>query len=117
MKVFDENKMLSLIILAFVLFLAIRAWYREHYQYWIKRGFPSDGPNFPLDSLTGTGTSMHNAEKFDEYYWKYKCEPIVGLFFVFTPAVAIHDPELIRLVIANDDGLTSLNVINSYSQG
>lgn len=80
----------------------IRSWYKEHYRYWTKRGFVSDGACFPLDSLSGTGTKLHNAEKFDEFYCRFKGQPIVGLFFVFTPAVAIYDPELIQSVLVKD---------------
>lgn len=95
-------KMILIIILATVLLFLIRLWYKDHYRYWIKRGFPSDGPNFPLDSLTGTGTKVHSAEKFDEFYQRFKGQPIVGLFFVFTPAVAVYDLDLIQSILVKD---------------
>lgn len=85
-----------------ILFVVIRSWYKEHYRYWTKRGFVSDGACFPLDSLSGAGTRLHNAEKFDEFYHRFKGQPVVGLFFVFTPAVAIYDPELIQSVLVKD---------------
>lgn len=94
--------MILFFALVLILFVAIRLWYKEHYRYWTKRGFVSDVACFPLDSLTGTGTKMHNAEKFDEFYYKFKGNPVVGLFFVFTPAVAIYDPELIQSVLVKD---------------
>ncbi|CRL05219.1 CLUMA_CG018250, isoform A [Clunio marinus] len=99
---FLVRKMFFLIILSVVLFFVIKAWYKNHYQYWIKRGFPSDTPNFPLDSLSGTGLTLHSAEKFDEYYQQFKGQPIVGLFFVFTPALAVYDPRLIQAILVKD---------------
>lgn len=92
---------IATVLVLFVIFL-IRLWYRDHYQYWIKRGFPSDGPNFPLDSISGTGTKCHNAETFDGLYQRFKGQAVVGLFFVFTPAIAVYDPELIQLILVKD---------------
>lgn len=89
------------VLLAVLLFL-LRLWYRNHYQHWLKRGFLSDGPNFPLDSLSGCATRLHTAEKFDEYYRRFKGEPVIGLFFVFTPAIAVYDPELIQAILVKD---------------
>ena len=94
--------MIILAILSLILIFVIRAWYKNHYQYWIKRGFPSDEPNFPLDSLSGTGTKLHNAEKFDEIYQRFKGQRVVGLFIVFTPAIAVYDPELIQSILVKD---------------
>lgn len=94
--------MILIIALIVVLVFLVRLWYKDHYQYWTKRGFISDGPNFPLDSLSGTGTKMHNAEKFDEFYRRFKGQPVVGLFFVFTPALAIYDPKLIQTILVKD---------------
>lgn len=94
--------MILILVLTAIAFFLIRIWYKNHYQYWVKRGFPSDGPNFPLDSLSGTGTKLHNAEKFDEYYQRFKGQQVVGLFFVFTPAIAVYDPELIQSILVKD---------------
>lgn len=94
--------MFIVIVLSLVLIFLIRSWYRNHYQYWIKRGFISDGPNFPLDSLSGTGTRAHNSETFDELYQRFKGQPVVGLFFVFTPAIAVYDPDLIQSILVKD---------------
>lgn len=94
--------MFLFLTLVIILFVVIRSWYKEHYRYWTKRGFVSDGACFPLDSLSGAGTRLHNAEKFDEFYHRFKGQPVVGLFFVFTPAVAIYDPELIQSVLVKD---------------
>jgi hypothetical protein len=90
------------IVLSLTLIFLIRLWYKNHYQYWIKRGFPSDKPNFPLDSLSGAGTRVHNAETFDELYQRFKGQPVVGLFFVFTPAIAVYDPNLIQSILVKD---------------
>lgn len=94
--------MILIVVLSLFIAFLIRRWYHEHYQYWVKRGFPSDKPNFPLDSLAGVGTSLHSAEKFDEYYQRFKNHAAVGLFFVFTPALTIHDPELIQNILVKD---------------
>lgn len=94
--------MIIIIALIVILVFLVRLWYKDHYQYWTKRGFISDGPNFPLDSLSGTGTKMHNAEKFDEFYRRFKGQPVVGLFFVFTPGLAIYDPKLIQTILVKD---------------
>lgn len=88
-------------LILFLVFL-IRSWYKDHYQYWIKRGFPSDKPNFPLDSLSGAGTRAHNAETFDELYQRFRGQPVVGLFFVFSPAIAVYDPDLIQSILVKD---------------
>lgn len=94
--------MILFLTLVLITLFLIRSWYKEHYRYWTKRGFASDGATFPLDSLSGSGTKLHNSEKFDEFYRHFKGEPIVGLFFLFTPAVAIYDPELIQSVLVKD---------------
>ncbi|KAG4073635.1 hypothetical protein HA402_000859 [Bradysia odoriphaga] len=94
--------MILLLILVIVLILVIRFWYKDHYRYWTKRGFVSDVACFPLDTLTGTGTSKTNAELFDELYYRFKGHPAAGLFFVFKPAIAIYDPELIQAVLVKD---------------
>lgn len=94
--------MFIVIFLSLFLIFLIRSWYRNYYQYWIKRGFPSDEPNFPLDSLSGAGTRVHNAETFDELYQRFKGQPVVGLFFVFTPAIAVYDPDLIQSILVKD---------------
>lgn len=94
--------MIVLIILSLFLIFLVRSWYKDHYQYWIKRGFPSDKPNFPLDSLSGTGTRVHNAETFDELYQRFKGQPVVGLFFVSAPAIAVYDPDLIQSILVKD---------------
>ncbi len=85
-----------------VIFAIVRLWYKEHYRYWTKRGFVSDVASFPLDSLTGIGTSVSNALKFDEFYYRFKDHPVAGLFFVFKPAIAIYDPALIQAVLVKD---------------
>lgn len=94
--------MFLFLVLIVIITLFVRLWYKEHYRYWTKRGFPSDGHCFPLDSLTGTGTKVHNAEKFDEFYRRFKGEPVVGLYFVFTPAIAVYDPQLIQSILVKD---------------
>lgn len=94
--------MILFVLLITTLIFLIRSWYKNHYQYWIKRGFQSDGPNFPLDSLTGTGTKYHTAEKFDEFYQRFKGQQVVGLFFLFTPAIAVYDPKLIQSILVKD---------------
>lgn len=94
--------MILVFALCLIAVFLVRAWYRNHYQYWIKRGFPSDEPNFPLDSLSGAGTKVHNAEKFDEIYQRFKGQQVVGLFFVFTPAIAVYDPDLIQSILVKD---------------
>lgn len=94
--------MIIFVALVIVLFVVIRLWYKEHYRYWTKRGFVSDVACFPLDSLTGIGTKINNAVKFDEFYYRFKGHPVGGLFFVFTPAVGIYDPELIQNVLVKD---------------
>lgn len=94
--------MLPFIILGLILIFLIRAWYRDHYRYWTKRGFPTDESNFPFDSITGVGTKVHNAEKFEEYYQRFKGEPVVGLFLMFTPALTVHDPALIQSILVKD---------------
>lgn len=61
----------------------------------------SDEPSFPLDSLRGA-TSMHTAEIFDKHYRRFKGQPVIGLFFAFTPAVGVYDLGLIQSVLVKD---------------
>lgn len=95
-------KMFIFLILVTVSLVLIRHWYRDHYRYWTKRGFVSDVACFPLDSMTGMGLTKSCAIKFDEFYYRFKGHPVAGLFFVFTPAVAIYDLELIQSVLIKD---------------
>lgn len=94
--------MLLLILLCIFLFTLLYFWYKDHYQFWIRRGFPSDRPNFPLDSLSGTGTSLSMAEKFEEIYQRFKGERVVGLFFVFKPAIFVYDLDIIQSILVKD---------------
>lgn len=94
--------MLVAVLCVIIIIVIARKWYKNHYQYWIKRGFPSDKPNFPLDSLTGVGTKFHNSEKLDEFYRRFKGERVFGLFFVFQPAIAVHDLDLIQSILVKD---------------
>lgn len=94
--------MFVFVILSLFLIVLIRSLYKNHYQYWTKRGFVSDGANFPLDSLMGAGTRAHTAEIFDENYQRFKGQPFAGLFFMFTPAIAIYDPDLIQSILVKD---------------
>jgi cytochrome P450 family 6 len=99
--VFFNKRMIIVTLLVVFLIFLVRSWYRNHYQYWIKRGFVSDKPNFPLDSLTSS-TRLHLSEAFDEIYQRFKGQAVVGLFFVFTPAIAVYDPDLIQSIIVKD---------------
>ena len=84
------------------MFCFVRSWHRNHYQYWIKRGFVSDEAKFPLDSLSGSGTQFHLSEVLDKFYHRFKGQPVVGLFFVSTPAIAVYDPDLIQSILVKD---------------
>lgn len=77
-------------------------WYEDYYKYWKKRGFISDGHNFPLDSLTGTGTKYHFAEQFDKIYNRFKGHPTVGVFLASEPGLFVHDPALIQTILVQD---------------
>lgn len=94
--------MILFLTLTIISFAVIRLWYKDHYRYWTKRGFVSDIACFPLDSLTGTGTTITNAEVFDKLYYRFKGHSVAGLFFIFSPVIGVYDPQLIQAILVRD---------------
>jgi cytochrome P450 family 6 len=73
------------------------------HRYWSRRGFTQLRPNFFVGDIGDLFRLKKSiAEIFGELYAKSKSSKIVGLYFVYRPALLINDTNLIQNILVKD---------------
>ena len=97
--------MLSLYATCLLVTLATAAYVylRRKFTYWQRRKVPGPAPTMLFGNFSDTILSRKNlAEVTGEIYEKYKHEQYVGSYFMATPLLHLHDPEIIRQVFIKE---------------
>lgn len=89
----------------YLLLFAITAIYllfKYTFGYWERKGFAYIKPTFPFGNLglVATGKASFGVNVYELY--KKSTEQIVGVYFMFQPALLVRDPELIKKILITD---------------
>lgn len=91
------------LILISLLYLLYRLFNRWIYSYWERHEIPSVRPTFPFGNLASFHSKEHLAERLAVFYSQYKKEgPIIGLYFMFEPAILVTDLDLVQKILIKD---------------
>lgn len=94
---------LSIGIIIFTIATVIALFYKHQFSYWRKRNVPHFPAVFPHGNLAGVGRIKCAAEVISEIYHAFRNNNvIVGMYMLYSPAVLLIDPEIIKAVIVQD---------------
>ncbi|XP_064551996.1 probable cytochrome P450 6a23 [Drosophila montana] len=89
-------------LLACVL-IGLYLWIRQRLSYFERRGIAHEAPLPLVGNLWGWRVTRHTSEIVQNLYVRYKhLGPLVGFYFLMTPAYIISDMELLKRVFIKD---------------
>lgn len=75
----------------------IYLWFKKRFAFWDEHGFVSVPGKFPLGSLGDMGFKEHSSVIMKRIYDQHKGKtPVLGLYFLASPAVLLLEPEIIK---------------------
>lgn len=81
----------------------IYLYFKYQYSYWERKGVPFEPPSFPHGNLRNVGTKFHQSQFAKDIYNKWKGQgKVVGLYFLFQPALLVLDHELVKSIMIKD---------------
>uniref|UniRef100_A0A182PJG7 Cytochrome P450 n=1 Tax=Anopheles epiroticus TaxID=199890 RepID=A0A182PJG7_9DIPT len=93
-----------LVAVPLIALVALLYWLVKHnYKFWEIEGVPYPKPSLLTGNLGPTlSLKKHISELASDWYNAYADKPFVGYFKIFTPAIMVKDPVLVKNILTRD---------------